>query len=891
MVLLRERGFRGVGVLCRIPAGFIPLIFLWALLPAAADGAVFGVPGGTPPNPVNNPPPGYFMLVGADAIQAGLTYALGDIPHTMTLYIEHTRNRLDIDLYDPGLYNPNLALGVQLDSSFSATDYVGQMRFTLISPGLAQLAQQTYGADTAVTNRLIAHFYNANEPPGTYYLVCELMDTAGKDEDVNVFGVSVPNEQIFSYNYCVGHNGQGGATISDPIALYPYLNYASASEEAGGPVCGLDFLNYDMDAAVNGVEPPSMGLITRRGYVFPPDDAPDPSTNMSFWYDRYGIVPYGELDSDDHGIWRWEYLQVGSIQDLPSPDLPSPFDMNAFSMQVYDYGQPSPMWQEWPFDPSFLHPPDDRHPRRIYLPRDDGSWPQKEYMGHSARVTAGEDPITETMQSTIEVTLEVANPREYDITILDGATYVNPSSEFFNLQLTNAGNNMTAAVDGGDPKRINLSGSVPAGTTETITYTVDVIPSSPGIKFVTGDGVDFTGGADRQTFLRYTTPVTLIYDVDGDVFGPLCALYFTAEPAICTATAVAVPSATAFCPGGSATLDGSGSTVHLCPGGGNIEYQWRADGNIIRAYPASDTITESPTQTTTYTLEVRCSTERATCKDSVDIPITVYTAPLPKIDPANPEICPGGSVVLTLTNPGDYVWYQWTTNPPGGSGDGATNTPSVTAQVVGTQYTLNGRTSDNCTVQTSVTIRQRTLAPPPIDPQDPRICQGEWIQIQAVGTFASCSWATVPAGAPGDGSTSCSVSTNQPGVQYTVTVTDALGCTAQASVTTQDVADNVPPALGNTLLMVKEGNDVRIDWVDLAMTVGEYRIHNLDGDADFDGVPDTLPTPANLSSAPHFIAAPGLETYGETGGVDRPSFLVFYRIRAASDCFFTPGPL
>jgi hypothetical protein len=73
--------------------------------------------------------------------------------------------------------------------------------------------------------------------------------------------------------------------------------------------------------------------------------------------------------------------------------------------------------------------------------------------------------------------------------------------------------------------------------------------------------------------------------------------------------------------------------------------------------------------------------------------------------------------------------------------------------------------------------------------------------------------------------------------------------------------------------------------------VGEYRIVNLDGDSDFNGTQDTIPTTTNLESAPYHTVAPGVESYVEAGGVTRPSFLVFYRIRAASECFFTPGPL
>ena len=176
-------------------------------------------------------------------------------------------------------------------------------------------------------------------------------------------------------------------------------------------------------------------------------------------------------------------------------------------MQVYDYGMDSPMFQEWPFLPWFNFPPEDRHPRRMYLPMEDGSSPMKEHIGHTAQVIGGQDPITEQLESTLEVTFYFANPREYDITLTSGTTFVNPSVEFGDPIITDPGTNITAVI-GGTPKRIDISGMVPAQSTETFTYELTVTPSGPGIRLITGNGVSFTGGANRQTVLTYTTPIT-----------------------------------------------------------------------------------------------------------------------------------------------------------------------------------------------------------------------------------------------------------------------------------------------------------------------------------------------------------------------------------------------
>jgi hypothetical protein len=877
---------------------FLVLILAPALFGIVIQAAEFGVPR------QGNPPPGYFILVGEECLQAGdLAWALGDIPHKMTLYIEVTSKRLDIDLYDPGLYDPNTNLGLQLDSSFSTTKYVGTMYYALIAPDLVTVLQTlTIPQDTNVSNRALVHFYNDNNATlGTYQLYCELKDTSGTDEDVNVFGIYVPGFHVYSYNLCVGHNtqkdkqstGQGGAVISGqaPISLYPFIEYSKAATEGGWPVCGLDFVNYDMDSLDNGVPPPDLLLTTHRGYVFNPP--PYPSCNMCFYRDHIAQVPAGELDSNDQGIWRWDFLGIGLIQDQVSPSLPQPVDMNAFSMQVYDYGRPSPLWTEWPFDPSFLLPPDDRHPRRIYLPMLENAGdpiPKKEYMGHSATIVPpSQDPPTVGFQSVMEVTFEVANPREYDMTITSGATYVNPSSEFGNPTITIPGTTMTATVNGTDPKQIDITGIVRANTTASFVYRVDVTPNSAGIKFLTGDGVDFTGGASRQSVLKYRTPVTMLYDNNQDQLGPICALYFMAKEAICTATASVTPSSAQLCPGDQMTLDGSGSSLNLCQGG-HIEYQWLENGNVYRAYPGPSSITVSPTQTATYTLEVRCSNQ-PDCKDSKDVPITVWPAPGPVISPAAPEMCLGRQVTLTLTNPADYASWVWHTTPTGRSGDNSTS-PTVQADTIGTVYTITCLTSHDCETQKSVTILEKTLAPPQIDPPSPGICNGQPVRIEVVGTYASCRWSTNPPLATGDGSTNCYVDTGQPNVTYTVTVTDADGCTAQSSVMTRAVTDVVPPALGNVFKLVKQGRtDIVILWTDLAVSVGEYRIHHLNGDSNGDGIKDTQPTTANLNGAPYFTEAPGVESYTQTNGIGTASFLVYYRIRAASECYFTPGPL
>ena len=65
----------------RLRLGF-GLALAVALLPRAVKGASFGVPASPAP------PPGYFVLTSADAVDPAVSSALGDVGHFLTLYIE-----------------------------------------------------------------------------------------------------------------------------------------------------------------------------------------------------------------------------------------------------------------------------------------------------------------------------------------------------------------------------------------------------------------------------------------------------------------------------------------------------------------------------------------------------------------------------------------------------------------------------------------------------------------------------------------------------------------------------------------------------------------------------------------------------------------------------------
>ena len=148
------------------------------------------------------------------------------------------------------------------------------------------------------------------------------------------------------------------------------------------------------------------------------------------------------------------------------------------------------------------------------------------------------------------------------------------------------------------------------------------------------------------------------------------------------------PAAPGVCPG---------STVDISAAAGFASYLWSTtppgaagDGATSQSVTA-DTI--GVAYAVTVTDDAGCMSTRA---------VTVVAAPplQPTIVPANPALCPGGSVQLTaLTGFATYVWDTAGAEP---GLDGAT-TESVTATVIGATYAVTVTDGSGCSGTTSVT--------------------------------------------------------------------------------------------------------------------------------------------------------------------------------------------
>jgi len=216
-------------------------------------------------------------------------------------------------------------------------------------------------------------------------------------------------------------------------------------------------------------------------------------------------------------------------------------------------------------------------------------------------------------------------------------------------------------------------------------------------------------------------------------------------------TATISPDNVAICAGASATLTASGGT----------SFSWSTGATTA-------SITVSPNSTTTYSVTV---TDNSGCSGTASRIVTVNPLPNPAISPQSAAICPGGSITLTASGGTAYSWNT------GASSASITVSPPST-----TSFSVTVTDANGCTNSTSRTV---TVNPPPtptISPQTVAICPGGSATLTASGGI-SFSWNT--------GATTSSIIVSPVSTStFSVTVTDANGCTAAAS---RQVTVNTPP--------------------------------------------------------------------------------------------------
>ncbi|MCG3167920.1 MAG: hypothetical protein POELPBGB_03720 [Bacteroidia bacterium] len=248
-----------------------------------------------------------------------------------------------------------------------------------------------------------------------------------------------------------------------------------------------------------------------------------------------------------------------------------------------------------------------------------------------------------------------------------------------------------------------------------------------------------------------------------------------------------------FCIGGSTTLNGAGGT----------SYDWTPATGLSN--PAINNPVATPSATTTYTLTV---TDANGCTDTDDVEVTVN--PLPPADAgADVAVCTGSSTTLGASGGTQYSWSPTTD----------LSNPNIAAPVctpaAAITYTVTVTDNNGCVATDDVDV---TINPVPVADAgtDASICQNASTTLNGAG---GVSYLWSPATGLDDATLQNPSASPQATTTYTVTVTDANGCTA-----TDDVDVTVTPSepvdaglddsacSGDPVSLSATGNGVSFSW-------------------------------------------------------------------------------
>ncbi|MCS6933776.1 MAG: choice-of-anchor L domain-containing protein [Chitinophagales bacterium] len=258
--------------------------------------------------------------------------------------------------------------------------------------------------------------------------------------------------------------------------------------------------------------------------------------------------------------------------------------------------------------------------------------------------------------------------------------------------------------------------------------------------------------ADGITEGQETVTINIINPCDGTILTS-ATLNINDAP---NTTATATPST--IC---------AGQTVQLQATGGGT-YAWSASSGTV-SNPNIANPTAQPSTTTTYTV----TTTFGTCVNTASTTVNVTNLNLTATASPNTPVCPGTTVNLSAQLTGgsgnvNYTWSGGTVSNP--NAQNTTANPTTT-----TTYTVTASTTNGCTATSSVTVNVNPSPQPNLGPNQsycPNVATSATLSPSG-GPYSSYSWST--------SSTAPSIIVNTTGT-YSVTVTDANGCSGSASV-------------------------------------------------------------------------------------------------------------
>ncbi len=240
---------------------------------------------------------------------------------------------------------------------------------------------------------------------------------------------------------------------------------------------------------------------------------------------------------------------------------------------------------------------------------------------------------------------------------------------------------------------------------------------------------------------------------------------------------------TTVCEGDEVTLSASDG----------VKWQWYVGNTeIAGAVDQHYTITNAAYGTTTYKVSVYNANN---CKIETTYALAVGRKPDATIS-GNLNICKGSSTTLSAPTADSYLWSTGETTKTITVAPSATKDYGVTVTV------------GDCKASSTVTVTVNALPAPVLTADDAEICVGNSTTLRAGAGYTYYKWSTTKDGVIKEGTNlqSIGVSPTEK-TTYTVTVTDANGCTGSAQ-TTVDVTQVAAPTITASATTVCAGSEV-----------------------------------------------------------------------------------
>jgi len=268
---------------------------------------------------------------------------------------------------------------------------------------------------------------------------------------------------------------------------------------------------------------------------------------------------------------------------------------------------------------------------------------------------------------------------------------------------------------------------------------------------------------------------------------------------------VTVSPNVAICLGGSTNLVAAGA----------LTYSWSPGTGLSSTIGAG--VIASPVTATGYTVT---GTNAGGCTNTAVVFVLIGSGPVVSVSPPTSTICQGVSTTLTVAGASTYSWSP-TLGLSSSTGTSVTATPNATIT-----YTVTGTSASGCTGTSTTTINVNQKPIVRVSIGTVRVCSGDNYSITATGastySWSPSTYLNTTAGAN-------VIATPTSNITYTVTGTDANGCTNTATTTIiispnpiVTVSPNVTICIGQSTTLIAAGafNYAWLPATGLSSTIG-----------------------------------------------------------------------